>query len=396
MRDFAIADGQLSRREFVQASAASGLCLAARPSLRLRPARACITLFLVGSPGQLDTWDMKPEAPAEIRGPFRPIATNAPGIEICEHFPQMARLADRFALVRSLHHAGPPLHETGQRLQMTGRDFGPLDEAPYMGSVIARMLGRQNGMPAAVLLPGPIGDTGAGRLHGQAAGPLGAEHEPWFPGVPTSVGRSATPDVSSALAEAFDLSNEPAALCERYGRHGLGRNCLRARRLIERGVRHVAINQFPTVFGALSWDMHANGGSLNASLADYRRVLCPQFDQAFSALLLDLEARGLLGETIVPVLSEMGRTPRLNARGGRDHFPGVWTNLIAGGPIRGGQAIGASDRFGSEPKDRPVSPAEMLATIYRAMGIEPGLAGVLDRTGRLLPLVDASPVAELL
>ncbi len=128
--------------------------------------------------------------------------------------------------------------------------------------------------------------------------------------------------------------------------------------------------------------MHAHGGSLNASLADYRRVLCPQFDQAFAALLLDLEARGLLRETLVPVLSEMGRTPKLNARGGRDHHPGVWTNLIAGGPIRGGQAIGASDRFGVEPHERPVSPAEMLATIYRAIDIEPESAG-------------ASPVAEL-
>ncbi|HVX59340.1 MAG TPA: DUF1501 domain-containing protein [Pirellulales bacterium] len=382
MRDFALAHGQASRREFMQASAAVALTAGARPSLRSRPARACITLFLVGSPGQLDTWDLKPQAPAEVRGPFRPIATNVPGLEICEHFPQMARLADRYALVRSLHHAGPPLHETGQRLQMTGRDFGVLDEAPYLGSVIARLLGRQHGMPAAVLLPGPIGDTGAGGLHGQTAGPLGAEYEPWFPGAAVSAGRYESPDVTARLAEAFDLSGEHVAVRERYGRHALGRNCLRARRLIERGVRHVLINQFSTVFGALTWDMHAHGGSLNASLADYRRVLCPQLDQAFSALLLDLEGRGLLRETIVPVLSEMGRTPRLNARGGRDHHPGVWTNLIAGGPIRGGQAIGASDRFGVEPKERPVSPAEMLATIYSAMGIEPGLAG-------------ASPMAEL-
>lgn len=381
---------ELTRREFACTGAAAALSL---PALSARigapqPARSCITILLVGSPGQLDTWDMKPAAPAQIRGPFRPISTNVPGIEICEHFPQMARLADRYALVRSLHHEGPPLHETGQRLLMTGQDFGAGHEQPYIGSVIAKLLGSRNDSPAAVLLPGALGDTGAGNLHGQTAAQLGAKYEPWSPGAPLSA-------VSASLAQAFDLDAEPAALRDRYGLHSLGRNCLIARRLVERGVRHVLINQFPTVFDSLSWDMHANGGKLNVSLADYRRLLCPQFDQAFSALLLDLEARGLLSQTIVPVLSEMGRTPKLNSRGGRDHHPGVWTNLIAGGPIRGGQAIGSSDRYGDEPHDRPVSPAEMLATIYHAMGVDLATARIPDRHGDLVSLVDARPVAEL-
>ena len=389
MRD-ANVKAELTRREFVHMGAAAALSL---PALSSRigapqPAQSCITILLVGSPGQLDTWDMKPAAPSQIRGPFRPISTNVPGIEICEHFPQMARLADRYALVRSLHHAGPPLHEPGQRLLLTGQDFGPGDEQPYCGSVIAKVLGSHNDLPTAVLLPGPLRDTGAGGLHGQTAAHLGASYEPWSPG-------TASGCVSASLAQAFDLETEPAALRDRYGFHSLGRNLLIARRLLERGVRHVLINQFSTVFDSLSWDMHANGGKLNVSLADYRRLLCPQFDQAFSALLVDLEARGLLSETIVPVLSEMGRTPKLNSRGGRDHHPGVWTNLIAGGPIRGGQALGSSDRHGGEPHDRPVSPAEMLATVYHAMGVDLATDRISDRQGNLVPLVAARPVAEL-
>ncbi len=389
MRD-ANVETELTRREFVYTGAAAALSL---PALSARigapqPAQSCIMILLVGSPGQLDTWDMKPAAPAQIRGPFRPISTNVPGIEICEHFPQMARLADRYALVRSLHHAGPPLHESGQRLLLTGQDFGPGDEQPYCGSVIAKVLGSHNDLPTAVLLPGPLGDTGAGGLHGQTSAHLGASYEPWSPG-------AAPRAVSASLAQAFDLDAEPAALRDRYGFHSLGRYCLIARRLVERGVRHVLINQFSTVFDSLSWDMHANGGKLNVSLADYRRVLCPQFDQAFSALILDLEVRGLLSQTIVPVLSEMGRSPKLNSRGGRDHHPGVWTNLIAGGPIRGGQVIGSSDRHGGEPHDRPVAPAEMLATIYHAMGIDLETARISDRRGNLVPLVAGRPVAEL-
>jgi hypothetical protein len=393
---------EISRRRFMQAGTAA---LAGADASRLLAAvasasqprasiRHCITLFLVGSPGQLDTWDMKPEAPSEIRGRFRPIATNVPGIEICEHFPQMARIADRFALVRSLHHAGPALHETGQRYMMTGDDFNPSEPRPMLGSVLSRVYGRRSSLPAAMILPQPLGDTGAGPWHGQTAGYLGREYDPRYVYADDS-SEGLLPGSTVELRRALDLSQEPELVRERYGRHPFGQSCLLARRLIERGVRSVTVNQFSSLFDTLSWDMHANGSNLNVTFDDYERYVCPQFDQAYTALILDLEQRGLLAETVVPVLSEMGRTPRINRRGGRDHHPGVWTNFIAGGPIRGGQVIGSSDKFGASPHDRPVTPAQMLATIYRALGVDLDTATMPGPDGLPIRLIDAEPIAEL-
>jgi uncharacterized protein DUF1501 len=384
--------GRCSRRDFL----ATGAALAPMSAIASAPRSAvgnCITLLLVGSPGHLDTWDMKPTAPADIRGPLRPIATNVPGIEICEHLPRMARLADRYALIRSLHHDGPPLHENGQRLMLTGRDFEPGDERPWFGSVISRLAGARNRLPPAVILPDRLGDTGAGPLHGDRAAWLGSSFEAYVP--PAGVLRSGLERSDNPqLHAAFDLSREPDALRDRYGRNKFGQCCLLARRLIEHGVRTVHVNHALTVFHALSWDMHANGGSLDVGYDDYRQQLCPQLDQAFSALVLDLDARGLLSETVVAVISEMGRMPRLNHRGGRDHHPHAWTNLLAGGPIRGGQVIGATDSIGATVIDRPVLPSEFLASIYQAIGIAP--ATLLTRPdGRREPLVDARPIAEL-
>src|SRR5439155_16505152 len=159
---------------------------------------------------------------------------------------------------------------------------------------------------------------------------------------------------SPKAKEAFDLSREPEKLRDRYGRNTFGQSLLLARRLIEGGVRYATVNHFDTVFGLSCWDMHADGGSLNNTYLDYERHLCPQFDLAFTALIEDLERRGLLQETVVAVLSEFGRTPRLNGRGGRDHYPDAWTNFLCGGNIRGGQVVGATDRIRSRPSDFPV------------------------------------------
>src|SRR5262249_11191256 len=167
---------------------------------------------------------------------------------------------------------------------------------------------------------------------------------------------------SPATKKAFDLTEEKDTVRDRYGRNTFGQSCLLARRLIERGVRFVTVNMFDTVFGIACWDMHADGGSLNSTLQDYERHLLPQFDQAYSALLTDLEERGLLKETVVATLSEMGRTPQINGRGGRDHYPPCWTNFLAGGAIKGGQVIGSSGKIGAQPHEDPIEPARRAAT----------------------------------
>jgi hypothetical protein len=428
----------LTRRDFLRVGALSAgavsLSLADFHRLHGEGSRGgginCILLFLVGGPSQLDTWDLKPDAPSEVRGPFRPIRTNVPGISISEHFPQMARIADRYALVRSVHHDAAPIHETGHQFMQTGKLFRHGLDHPHYGAVISHVRGPQaSGTPSFVVLPGPIGNTGVSVSHGQTAGYLGAAHEPLLVRVrhgldsarqksPTGLvdavdsaqrafeiceeERPADPTAAQAIHQvfspqtkkAYDLTSESADIRQRYGSHTFGQSCLLARRLIEHGTRLVTVNMFDTVFGALSWDCHADGGSLPTTLDDYRNTLCPMFDQTYTALLEDLSQRGMFENTLVVAMGEFGRTPQLNPRGGRDHWPGCWTILLTGGGIRGGQIIGASDSAGSEPLDRPVTPPEVAATIYRALGVDlrtqlPG------PDGRLIPLVEAAPINEL-
>ncbi len=194
---------------------------------------------------------------------------------------------------------------------------------------------------------------------------------------------------------AFDLVSEKDELRSRYGRNTFGQSCLLARRLVEHGVRLATVNMFDTVFNEITWDCHADGGALATTLDDYRDTLCPMFDHAYSALLDDLAERGLLESTLVVAMGEFGRTPQLNPRGGRDHWPGVWSILFAGGGMRGGQVVGSSDRLGAEPRDRPVTPANVATTIYRALGID-------DRTqapsvaNQRMPIITATPIQELL
>jgi hypothetical protein len=403
----------------------------------------CITIFLVGSPGHVDTWDMKPDAPENVRGKFKPTKTNVPGIQICEHFPLMARMMDKVALIRSLHHKTGATHENGQRWMMTGHDFNPDAMKPHFGSVISRVFGSRGDLPANVILPDPIGNTGAGPLHGQTAGYLGSAHEPFFLNadpahsqfkvadleVPTGESASRL-DARKRLLEqvddlqrrtetkttsmhdasysrafrlltspeakrAFNLADEPSRTRDRYGRNTFGQSCLMARRLIESGVRCVTVNHFDTVFNLSCWDMHADGGSLNNTYLDYERMLCPQFDWAFTALIQDLQERGMLEETVVAVLSEFGRTPQVNGRGGRDHYPAAWTNFLCGGNIRGGQVVGATDKIGSRPIDSPVEPPQVLASIYHGMGINLDTTMMPGPGDRPIRLVEAEPIRQL-
>ena len=193
---------------------------------------------------------------------------------------------------------------------------------------------------------------------------------------------------------AVDLTRENDDLRRQYGMNTFGQSCLLARRLIEQGARLVTVNMFDTVFNQITWDCHADGASLPTTLEDYRATLCPMFDWAYTALLEDLSQRGLLKQTLVVAMGEFGRTPQLNPRGGRDHWPGVWSILFAGAGVRGGQIIGSSDALGGEPKDRPISPQEVAASIYHGLGIDPKthLSGPANQS---LPLADAEPIAEL-
>ncbi|MCP5120197.1 MAG: DUF1501 domain-containing protein, partial [bacterium] len=309
----------------------------------------CILLVLVGGPSQLDTWDTKPDAPAEVRGPFRPIRTNVPGIEISEIFPKMARHADKFSLVRGVHSDAPPVHDIGHQVMQSGREFPMDEELPHIGCTVSYRLGARAGVPAHVLLPGPIGATGGNMSHGQGAGCLGAEHQPCIIGPET-------------LDEADHLRR-------RYGLNRFGQSCLRAARLIATGVRFVTVNMYETVFDEPTWDIH--GYRPFSMISSYRDSVAPIFDQAYSALLDDLNSSGLLDETMVVAMGEFGRTPRINPSGGRDHWTGCWTALMGGGPLKRGEVIGASDEIGAYPADGPVTPAEILGSISTGMGIEP-------------------------
>jgi uncharacterized protein (DUF1501 family) len=441
----------LNRRDFLRVGSLSAGAVSLSLVDLLQQARGaspskdinCILLFLVGGPSHLDTFDPKPNAPSTIRSPFKPIKTNVAGIQISEHLPLMAKLADQYALVRSVHHDEAPIHETGHQLMQTGHLFRGGKEYPHYGSVISHLKGyREVGVPPTVVLPGPIGNTGVSVSHGQTAGFLGGKHEPLFvttkgesPGITISPeesndspdlanlesgvglaeamdicqrnyevgpGKDADRNLDNALGQifsaktkkAFDLDSEKDPLRARYGQNTFGQTCLLSRRLIEQGVRMVTINMFDTVFNKVTWDCHADGGSLSTTLNDYKTTLCPMFDMAYSALVDDLRQRGMLSTTLVVAMGEFGRTPKLNLRGGRDHWPGCWSVLFAGAGIKGGQVIGSSDSIGAKPQDRPVNPGEIAATIYAAMGVDQRTR-IPESDGRLMPLADTEPIEEL-
>src|SRR5947199_2251624 len=409
-RSVSFCDGW-SRRDFLHAGSLSMLGLTLPGWMGLKAAGAvqdkdinCIMLFLVGGPSHIDTWDPKPSAPAEVRGPFKPIDTTVPGMQITEIFPKMAKHAQEFSLIRSVYHTATAVHDTGHQMMQTGRLFTGGIEHPHVGCVLGYVKGSRGEMPAHVLLPRPIGRTGGNLPHGHTAGYLGRQHDPFIlnadPAVPNfrvpdllppnyisaaragrrqrmrqavdgaaaafeTSGQAQQMDENFALAyrlmsspqarAAVALEQEPAAVRDRYGRTRFGQSCLLARRLIERGVRFVTVNMFETVFDEVTWDIH--GSKPFTDIAQMSREVVPNFDRAYSALLEDLHDRGLLSNTVVTAMGEFGRTPKVNPAGGRDHHPGVWTIIMGGGPIGAGQVIGESDELGYIPKTRPVTPA---------------------------------------
>ena len=319
------------RRRFLQAASigAAGLALPTRVagiSLTTN-VRSCILLVMVGGPSHLDTFDMKPDAPAEVRGPFRPIRTNVPGIEISEIFPRTSKHADKFALLRSLHHTGAADHTSGLELLETGRCSTDTAHARLSGT--ARRLGE---------------------------------------GVRNDSSEQSPDAAKLSPTEAVKiLKSLPAFDPQRYGDTEFGRNCHRAMKMVAGGARFVTVDMFDTLINADTWDIH--GSRPFSPISAYRDHVGPMFDHAYSALLEDLKRSGLLESTFVVATGEFGRTPYINPCGGRDHWPHCWTALFAGGGVRGGQVVGASDRIGAYVRERPTTPADVVSTIYHTLGI---------------------------
>ena len=442
----------LRRRDFLHAGSLSFLGFGLNELFGLKALGAadasksdvnCIMLMLVGGPSQLDTWDMKPNAPAEIRGPYKPIKTNVSGIEISENFPRMAKHADKYALIRSVYHTAAAVHDTGHQMMQTGRLFQGGIEYPHIGCVLAKLRGPKGDVPPHVLMPHPIGNTGGNMPHGQSAGFLGKTFDPFVLNADPSDPNFRVPDLlppdylsalrvdrrrnwremidrtvskfetsqdarlldatfhqaytlmsSQKAREAFELAKEPEAVRQQYGLNRFGQSCLLARRLVEAGVRFVTVNMFETVFDEITWDIH--GSKPFSPISCYRDLVGPMFDHGFSSLLQDLQDRRMLDKTMVVAMGEFGRTPKVNPAGGRDHWPQCWSIVMAGGGIRGGQVVGASDEIGAMPKDRPTTPGQVAATIYQALGIplELELPGAQSRP---IPLVDrgVEPIKEL-
>lgn len=375
-------------------------------------ARSCVLIWLDGGPSHLETFDVKPDAPLEVRGPLESIATNVPGVRIGECLPRTATMLNKLAIIRSMTS---PLgeHNFGTHYVMTGYKPTPVLEYPTFGSVFAHVRAQLDVLPPHIAVPDFR--VGGSRLNG--GGYLPASTRPFsvgsdpakpnfqvrdldfykgidatrldrrrqfvnalngFNGRTDQQSASLTdPDlerayrlVTSADAKkAFNLSDEPRAVRQRYGGKSIGQSCLLARRLIERGVPFVTVNN-------RGWDTHT---SLYTRLkegftgAEVGVGLIPSLDLALSALIEDLDQRGMLEETLIVVVGEFGRTPKLNSAGGRDHWPRVFSAVLAGGGIQGGQVIGSSDSVGESPKDRPVTPSDLAATIYTLLGVDPKL-----------------------
>jgi hypothetical protein len=411
----------LARRDLLRVGVAglfgSGLPLA---DLLARQARAAddaqspardvslIILFLKGGLSTIDTWDMKPDSPAEFRGPFQPIDTNVPGIRIGEHLPLCARQADKFSLVRSFGHRNSD-HGPADHYMLTGYHplagfnptLSPNNQRPAHGAIVAKKLGPRGSVPPYVCLPRAHPSAGAAYL-GASVAPLIVESDPNSPNfsVPdltpplairsdrlsarkelrdeidrfkksgeTAGNKSAQAvDVfqqkafelmtSSAARAAFDIHEEPDQLRDSYGRNSLGQSCLMARRLVEAGVRCVTIDH-------TNWDTHDN--NFNVLKTD----LLPILDKGMAGLLTDLSDRGRLDSTLVVVTGEFGRTPRINQNAGRDHWGPSFTVALAGGGIQGGRIVGKSDARAEKPDGNSYGPEDLAATMYRLLGINP-------------------------
>jgi len=362
----------VSRRDFLRMGGLSvvGLSMAeqrAAANMRERAdRRSCIFLLMAGGASQLETFDPKPEAPAEVRGPMKAIATAVPGLAFSDALPKLAACANRLAVLRSVCHDAAPIHETGLQLLHTGRLSTGGIRFPGFGSIIAHELGSRDEAPPYVVLPKLLEQTGVEMDRGQTAGLLGERCNPATE--PQDDGETNRPPLSNGFR--FPRPEmEPEAIRRMYGASRFGLLCLQARQLVEAGVRCVVVNLFDRLAGQLTWDCHGKSAGTPGTVFDYRDRLCPQFDQAVAALLTDLTDRGLLEDTLVVATGEFGRTPRINNDAGRGHWPGVWSAVMAGGGIPGGAVVGNSDAHGFAPKERPVSPQEIVGTILQSHGI---------------------------
>jgi hypothetical protein len=399
-------------------------------------------LWLWGGPSHLDTFDMKPDAPAEYRGPFEPIATTVAGLQVCELLPGLARRAGRFALLRALHHESSD-HGVAGTIGLTGSvagavGLGGLENTkalrPSTGAIVGRLRQAEPGsLPPYIVLGSPL-HQGLRRAVGEGGGSLGSTYDPfrldYAPGVGLKLPEATLPEgVSAARLEArwnllkrlgaggvgrlaagpvarlerhhdlahtlvasrqrmaaLDVEREPARVRSMYGSHRFGQCCLIARRLVEDGTAFVQVNwsthvEGPEDAGDGGWDMHDRYFQIMQDRHGW------MLDQALSALLDDLHDRGLLESTLVVAVGEFGRTPKINARAGRDHWNTCYSALLAGGGVQGGRVIGASDRRGEQPIDRPVTPADLGATVLARLGI-----GTTDLTG--IGLTPAGEVIE--
>jgi hypothetical protein len=397
-------------------------------------------LFQFGGPSQFESFDPKPDAPAEIRGEFGTIPTSNPDLRVCEYLPRLAGMAQKFSLVRSVHHDRSS-HNPGAYYSLTGRrPLNPLVTAnaaatdfPAPGAVIDYLREDKPQVPTAVSLPTMIAD-GPFRTPGEFAGFLGKRHDPLFilqdpnaenfsvdqltlPGGVTierlrqrrqtlellkqtaQLAEAAAVQgmdayqqrafdllTSEATAKALDIASESATVRERYGRNQYGQSVLLARRLVEGGVRFVTVYYSRGISG---WDTHKD------NFKTLKADRLPQTDLAVSALLEDLESRGLLDETLVLWTGDFGRTPKINKDAGRDHWPQCQTVLFAGGGVRGGVLVGSSDKTGSYPASHPKRPDDIMATVYHALGFEPETM-IRDQLGRPMPIAEGKPIRELL
>jgi len=441
LRIGALALGGLSLRDILAAQAAT-----AEPS----PVDHSVILFYMwGGPSHLETYDLKPEAPTEYRSQFRSIATCVPGMDLCEMFPRQARLADKFTLVRSLHHE-INIHNDAAIEVLTGKRPSKLDptssaksEHPDFGMVASRLLSsRRPAMPRYVSIPSA--------LHMTRPTYLGVKHRPFVPGDPASesyrppqLSLAAGVDArglddrrgllrqfdrmrrdldlhgamqgtdkfrrrafemltSPQIAQAFDITREDPKLRDRYGRNQWGQCCLLARRLAESGSRVISIyaGQPKSGPGFTNWDDHPDNAGQPGHFASYMRTRLPYMDHAISTLIEDVHARNLEQNILIVAVGEFGRTPKISVRRvtgsvGRNHWPQAYTALVSGGGLNMGQVVGATNSKGEYPQQRPLRPQDLLATIYRHLGIDPSRS-FIDFAGRPVPILpNGEPIAEL-
>jgi Protein of unknown function (DUF1501) len=401
-------------------------------------------IFNCGAPSHIDLWDPKPLAADNIRSRFSNIDTSVPGIQITELLPRMARMADKLAIVRTLHHTHSA-HNSGMHWSIVGRPYkvnstlinpGPSD-FPSFGTLLgwlAQREGLTNPLPPYVITPYPHCDSLLYLTPGQFGSCLGVRYDPFVlnedpnkadfrvrdmgpvdgvslervaarqalwsaldqHGQPIATPATAELEINQSKAwslmtsasgsQAFDLSREPDKVRDRYGRHSWGQSHLLARRLVEAGVRMVTTVNGPSI----TWDTHKDNDNR------LKNHLVPPMETAYSALLEDLSERGLLDSTLVIWMGDFGRTPIINADGGRDHWPQCYSMVLAGGGIRGGQIVGESDKIGGEPWSRPVTPADIHATIFAALGYDPHAITYSTVDGRPVPLSEGQVVRELL